>query len=297
LIRLFVFGRLDKLFGLLLGALRGVPPRFATRVNLRAAREVAALVAGPTYDIVWMEFSQSCWLLPLVVKSASEKVKKVLSLHDIQSELVQRKSKLERVLFERWTRSYERKLIRMANLVRIQSTKDELLVRRLAGPDVRSEVVAPAMSEFVYSIKRELEQIQPNSLLFWGAMNRSENYSAALWFARHVFPDVAVRFPGAVLFIVGSNPPRQLRDIASDSIIVTGFLEDPTPYFLRASLGVAPLTEGAGIKVKTLEMLAAGLRVVSTPIGAEGIPESDNLIVTEIQDMARAIAEVWSSQG
>jgi glycosyltransferase involved in cell wall biosynthesis len=294
MLRMHAFGRFRKLMGILAGALWGVPPRFATRLSRRVAQEIENLVRERQYQLVWLEFSQVAWLLPIVLRAGAGNVKTVLSLHDIQSELVQRKSKAERIVFGRWTRIYERKLLRLAGFVRVQSNKDKVLVEHLGGSEVRADVAPPAMSDFVYSVKRQEGQIKPYSLLFWGAMNRTENYSAALRFARQILPRVTLRFPETIFFVVGANPPAQLRGIASDQIIVTGFVEDPTPYFAQAALGVVPLIEGAGIKVKTLEMLAAGLRVISTPIGAEGITPSQELIVTEIEGMADAIIGVWS---
>lgn len=294
-IRIMSFGRLRKFASILTGLVRGVPPRFATRISARIARDVAGLVRARRYELVWLEFSQVGWLLPVIVKSAHDAVRTVLSLHDIQTELVHRKSAVERVVFGWWTREYERKLLLMADSVRVLSNKDEDLIRNLAGSQLDTRVTAPALSDFVRLVNRSVDKVEAYSMLFWGAMNRIENYSSALWFARRIFPLIAQRFPATTLYVVGSNPPRQLRAIASERIIVTGFVEDPTSYFIRASLGIVPLREGAGIKLKTLEMLEAGLTVISTPIGAEGIAPSERLVVVELQEMADSIIDIWSN--
>jgi glycosyltransferase involved in cell wall biosynthesis len=293
-IGIHVFDRLKKVLSVLTGALRSVPPRFATRLSRGIIREIVAIIAKSDYEMIWLEFSQVAWLLPVVKRVAGDQVKVVLSLHDIQHELVLRKSWVERIAFGKWTRAYERKLLRMADRVRVQSTKDKELIERLAGLEVDVEVRDPAMSSFVRLVNRSDDQIRRHSLLFWGAMNRSENSSAALRFIRQTFPRIVKRFPDASIFVVGASPPEALKALTSERIVVTGFMEDPTIYFAQASLGVVPLMEGAGIKVKTLEMLAAGLRVVSTPIGAEGITSSPNLYVSNIEDMADVIFRLWS---
>lgn len=293
-VRIVPFGRSRKFAGILIGMLLGIPPRFATRISPAIARDVARLTRGQRYDLVWLEFSQVGWLLPVIVDSVKGVIRTVWSLHDVQTELVHRKSAAERIVFGWWTRLYERRLLRMADSVRVLSDKDQDLVRKLAGSQVEVLVTAPVLSDFVRHVSRSPDKVRPYSLLLWGAMNRVENYASALWFVRQVLPLITRRFPTATLYVVGSNPPRQLQAIASDQILVTGFVEDPTPYFTQASLGVVPLREGAGIKLKTLEMLEAGLTVVSTPIGAEGVPPSDRLMVVELQAMADSIIDLWS---
>ena len=276
-----------------MGLFLGVPPRFASRLSLSAAKYIVGLVKARKYSLIWLEFSQVSWLLPFARACAAD-AEIVLSLHDIQSELIQRKSWAERIAFGGWTRSYERRLLRQASLVRVQSKKDRDLVNGLADENTKVEIALPAISDFVYTIERREGQITQHSLLFWGAMNRTENSAAALLFLRKVLPRVWLRFPEATVYIVGANPPRELQAMISNRIFVTGYVEDPSRYFMQASLGIVPLIAGAGIKVKTLEMLAAGLTVISTAIGAEGVAPSQNLIVVEIERMADAIISKWS---
>ena len=111
-----------------------------------------------------------------------------------------------------------------------------------------------------------------------------------LFFVRHCLPAIRAHFPGAVLYVVGNAPPARMRKLQSDGVVVTGFVEDPTPYFERAALGVVPLLRGAGVKLKTLEMLKAGLPVVSTYVGAEGVDDVEHgLTVVDPRGFAEAV--------
>jgi len=149
----------------------------------------------------------------------------------------------------------------------------------------------------VYKVKRMPKNIHPGALLFWGAMNRPENEEAVLFFVRHCLRDLKVRFPNAVLYVVGSAPAEKIRKLSGDDVIVTGFVEDPTPYFERAALGIVPLLRGAGVKLKTLEMLEAGLRVVSTYVGAEGVDDPRRqLEVVDPSNFAQAVMSVLDEQ-
>lgn len=115
----------------------------------------------------------------------------------------------------------------------------------------------------------------PAALLFVGNYDYEPNRDAALHLARAIFPAVQARVPGAKLWLVGNNPPPDLRDLASDAIDVTGRVPDVRPYLARATIFVSPLRLGAGIKNKVLEALAMGLPVVATPLSVDGIDVRD----------------------
>lgn len=150
------------------------------------------------------------------------------------------------------------------NLVIVQNNKDKnLLIRDGINGDKIHEIV-PYYDN--YSIKR-----YPNKkdIIFYGAMNRIENSLSAEWFIDEVMPllvEYNVRF-----IVIGNKPPKSLTSRQSDRVVVTGFVQDPSVYFKDAMCLVAPLLLGAGIKVKILEALSAGLPVLTNDIGIEGI--------------------------
>ena len=106
------------------------------------------------------------------------------------------------------------------------------------------------------------------NLLFYGAMSRKENYLSAIWFIKNVMPNLDKCYK---LYVVGANPSKEIMRYQSNRIIVTGYVEDIKPYFESSLCLVAPLLLGAGIKIKILEALAAGVPVLTNEIGAEGI--------------------------
>lgn len=112
------------------------------------------------------------------------------------------------------------------------------------------------------------------NIIFYGAMNRKENYLSAIWFIEHVMPlikDKEVKF-----FIIGGNPNRCLKKYETERVKVVGFVEDIGDYFQDCLCLVAPLVLGAGIKVKILEALSAGVCVLTNNIGIEGIEAQSN---------------------
>lgn len=113
-----------------------------------------------------------------------------------------------------------------------------------------------------------------NDLLFYGAMNRPENYKSAIWFIENVLPELDEHYK---LIIVGAKPVRELLAYQSERVIIKGFVEEVKPYFEACLCLVAPLLLGAGIKIKILEAMSAGMPVITNEIGAEGIDLTDGI--------------------
>lgn len=113
---------------------------------------------------------------------------------------------------------------------------------------------------------------QGNSLkiLFYGAMNRRENIDAVVWFAKSVLPQLCEK-ASFEFVVLGGNPTNEVRKLENNAIKITGFVDDIRPYFENALCLVVPLFGGAGIKIKVLEGMSAGIPVLTNEIGIEGI--------------------------
>ncbi len=120
-----------------------------------------------------------------------------------------------------------------------------------------------------------------NKLLFLGTMSWGPNAEAASVLIEQVFPEIKRQRPDAELWIVGRNPPSQLlKHHEVNGVHVTGGVHDIVPYYQNADMLVVPLESGGGTRLKILEAFAAGLPVISTPIGVEGINAQNNIHLT-----------------
>lgn len=130
------------------------------------------------------------------------------------------------------------------------------------------------------------------AVVFTGAMDYWPNVDAVAWFARNIFPAVQARHPQAKFYIVGGKPSREVQELASDSVIVTGRVDDVRPYIAHALLVAAPLRVARGIQNKVLEGMAMGKPIVATGAAMEGIRYSPDLalnVADDAQDMSRQI--------
>lgn len=135
-----------------------------------------------------------------------------------------------------------------------------------------------------------------SELLFVGSHRHTPNQDGMRWFLRDVFPLVQRLAPAAHLTIVGDGPWADMPGVAGNPAVrATGFVDDIRPYLASSAVSVVPILAGAGTRIKILDSLAAGLPVVSTTVGCEGIaarPNEDVLIADTPDDLAAAIVRV-----
>jgi len=139
--------------------------------------------------------------------------------------------------------------------------------------------------------------------VFLGGYRHPPNVDAALHLAEQVMPLLRRDGAGPRLHLAGSNPPREVLDLAAADIAVDGFVADLPAYLSRMRVMVAPLRYGAGIKGKVLSGMAAGVPCVLSSVAAEGMPivgERDALIADGPEATAAAIRrlhgdpELWA---
>jgi len=138
---------------------------------------------------------------------------------------------------------------------------------------------------------------EPETMLFLGSFRHPPNQEGLNWFTRNVLPTVLEHKPKARLVIVGSEPPpsHSLPHLP-ENIELRGFVEDVREPLGRYAVFVCPILSGSGMRVKLLEAFAAGIPVVSTPLGAEGLAEKDGEICALAEDpavFARKIVELF----
>jgi glycosyltransferase involved in cell wall biosynthesis len=116
---------------------------------------------------------------------------------------------------------------------------------------------------------------QRRDVLFVGSMDYHANIDAVLEFATQVWPLISRRFPDFRFVIAGRNPPARIRALEARDVEVTGTVDDVRPWYASALVVVVPLRTGSGTRLKILEAMAAGVPVVSTRLGAEGLEVTD----------------------
>lgn len=112
-----------------------------------------------------------------------------------------------------------------------------------------------------------------NRIIFTGNMPYFPNRDAAIYFTKEIFPLVRENYPTSKFYIVGQKPPRELKNLASPNIFVTGFVKDINTEYQLSEVNVVPIRFGAGTLNKVIEALALGIPTVATTMSIAGLPK------------------------
>lgn len=275
-------------------------PRLPFVTHLAISPSARALIrAADVIDIQWPEHAR---LIPLV-RRLNPRARLVITLHDVLSQRLARQAgagSAHRAV-ARWAlgaaRRLERATLRRSDVVVVFSDKDRdlLTVNPSDRHTGRIEVVAPPLATSAVVPSHAPDRAAP-LVVFVGLLDRPENGQAAIWLVEDIWPSVVDRVPTAHLQLVGSGGSARLRAVcaAGPNVELTGFVPDLDAVYARASACVIPLTQGAGVKFKTVEALVAGVPTVTTAVGAEGVggPERFAAVADDAGSIASALVRV-----
>jgi sugar transferase (PEP-CTERM/EpsH1 system associated) len=242
------------------------------------ARLARLLAEQPPYDALVCDF-----LVPAVNLPARVPCPTVLFTHNVEAEIWRRHAETEgrawrrALLRSQWRRMlrFEARTLARFDLVLAVSEADRETFARLYGARLRAPVrVIPTGVDAGYFAAAADLPFDPYRLAFTGSMDWLPNEDAVLYFCREILPRIRRAEPRVTLSVIGRNPTPAVRRLAEQvpGIEITGRVDDIRPYVARASLSIVPLRIGGGTRLKIYEALAMGRPVVSTAVGAEGLP-------------------------
>lgn len=283
-------------------------PDMALRLQSQAfAKTLAGLLGRTRFDVVQIEGIEMAPYMDLLAALPAEKRPLIVfDEHNAEYVLQQRAYQTDLRVPRRWhaaaysyiqwrrLRRYEARMVRLADRVVAVSDRDRLALETLA-PGAQVSVVPNCIDTASYAQDEDVSdaEVQSFTVLFTGKMDFRPNIDAALWFGREIWPQIRERRSGATWGIVGKAPHPRLDALLSDpTITIVGQVPDIRPYFHAAEVYVIPLRMGGGTRFKLLEAFAAGAPVVSTRIGAEGVPVKPGAELLLADDPAQFAAAV-----
>jgi glycosyltransferase involved in cell wall biosynthesis len=293
------------------GFIGPVPVTLLNNKSNRASAALVQLLRNQEFDSVQIE---GVHLLPYldVIRRESPQTAVIADWHNIESEIMWRYSEaanpLKRLYARRTARlieDMETLLLRRSDAHTMASQREKATLNQRA-PGAMIQVIGNGVDvgahtsgriEAAWSKAGEPEQAGGN-VLFVGSMDYHANSDAALQFGREVWPLIHARLPGSQFVIVGRKPSGAVQALArKPGIRVTGTVDDVRAFYHKALAVVVPLRVGSGTRLKILEAMAAGVPVISTALGAEGIDVTDGkdiLLAESPDDFVAAITRLAS---
>jgi glycosyltransferase involved in cell wall biosynthesis len=265
--------------------LRGRLPLMDRFSEPDAIARVDAATRGRRYRLAVIEHFWCAGYLRLLRERADFVV---LDLHNVESALHSGcagtepwPQNLGHRFFQHRAHQLERRLLAQFDLVLTASQADADRIRAIC-PSVNAAV-------FPNSIPlRPVPDVPEEAVVaFSGNLEYHPNVSAVRFFATQVWQSLRLKQSGLVWRLIGKNPHAVRNIIGGDPRIeCTGEVADALPEIGRARIAIAPLLAGSGTRVKIMEAWAAGRPVISSPIGAEGLPiaNGENIVLAETPD-------------
>lgn len=230
---------------------------------------------------------------------------KVLFQHNVEAEIFDRHADRDPGFLRRRFMAYQAKKMRrfegeagraFDGVIAVSQRDREQFERRYGWRHVEAIDTAVDLDFFQPDRVPEL----PGRVVFVGSMDWLPNQDGMEFFVRDVWPLVRQRLPHALFEIVGRNPPPSIRQMGEvPGVSVSGTVPDVRPLVGSASVVVVPLRIGGGTRIKIFEAMAQGKPIVSTTLGAEGLPVTsgrDIVIADEPRALSDAIVALLEDQ-
>jgi glycosyltransferase involved in cell wall biosynthesis len=275
--------------------LRRFPQRAPYSVSKFTDRKVRDIISGwfheRRFDVAVCDFLMSVLNFPTELTLPT-----AIFQHNVETVLWKRMAEFEVKWLDRMVSKVE-----YAKMARFEPRQ----VRRFhhviavsdADRDVMSSMVPPSgISVVPTGVDLKKFQYDPSlrpvghDVVFTGSMDWEANIDGVEYFCKEVWPLVLTQVPAARFLIVGRRPHQRVKDLASDTVEVTGTVPAVEEYLRRASVFVVPLRIGGGTRIKIYEGMAVGKATVSTTIGAEGLDVTHGRDIV-LADDPKAFAE------
>jgi sugar transferase (PEP-CTERM/EpsH1 system associated) len=297
------------------GAVSRTPLPLLNYTTESMRRALEGVLAETDFDIVQVESIHLMGYLP-IIRAARSQPLIICDWHNIESELMSRYSEREGNILRR---SYARRTARLMRNCEQRAldefdahvTVSERDAERLRNLESKARifVIENGVDAAHYSDEQlerayvawRAQQVPSNSptrnrIVFVGSMDYHANIDGAVSFSREVWPHLRERKPDLTFTIVGRDPVPEVRELELiPGIEVTGTVDDVRPYYCDAIAAIVPLKVGGGSRLKILEAMAAGVPVVSTTLGAEGLEVTHDrniLIADTTEKMIEAIIKL-----
>lgn len=308
------------------GAFGRTPLPILNYTTTAMKHSLARILSEGEFDVVQIESIHLLAYLP-IIRAARSRPLVILDWHNIESDLLHQYSErtggtLRRVYARRTSRQlsrFERLAMKEFDAHVVVSENDRARLLDYSR-DARIFVIENGVDTDYYSDKRiqvayadwlfkqtetaakfsapdpeflNAIPIVRSRVVFVASMDYHANSDAAVSFGREIWPGVHQRRPDLVFTIVGRNPTPEVRQLAMlPGVEITGTVDDVRPYYREALAAVIPLRVGGGSRLKILEAMAAGVPIISTTLGAEGLDVHngrDILIANTNKELSEAI--------
>jgi len=238
-------------------------------------QELTDALRKTSFDIVQLETLYAAPYISCIRKNSTAKI--VLRAHNVEHIIWERLITKERNLLKKYylkllafrLKKYEVETLGNIDALLPITAVDETIFHRLhfKGP-MLTVPVSIDIRDYHFDVNEK-----PDLCLFHlGSMDWMPNLEAVEWFLEKCWPSLNKHYPDLKLFLAGRSFPEEIIKANHPNVICEGRIEDAHAYMKKKQIMIVPLHSGSGMRVKIIQGMALGKTIISTSIGAEGIP-------------------------
>jgi glycosyltransferase involved in cell wall biosynthesis len=242
-----------------------------------------------TFDIIQLEGVFMASYIPIIKKYSKSKI--TLRAHNVEHQIWDRLLIQEKSILKRAYLSLQNKRLKKFELQAFEKCDaiDKQTIKSLM-PSQKIETCLTGLNLMDY-VPVTLPKKQ-NTVFHFASMDWMPNVEAVDWLLEKVWKDVLKEIPDAKLILAGRGMPTSLLQKASASITIIDNVPSSSEFYNTYDIMLVPLWSGSGLRIKLVEGLAYGKAIITTSIGAEGIPYVANehvMIADNHTEFIRAI--------
>lgn len=259
-------------------------------------QELIHWLKSDRYDIIQLESIFSAVYLPVIKKYSDAKI--VLSAHNIEHQIWQRIISHEKNLSKKYyliiqskrLKKFEESIFKAVDGITAVTEQDKQHILSVASD--KPVVVTPNGMDMKKFAVTPIEQQDIHTIFFLGSLDWIPNQQGVVWFLDNVWPKVLESKSRLQLVIAGKKIPEWMKNRKDKNTRFYSDVPDTKELYHQYAVMIVPLLAGSGIRVKIIEGMAYGKCIVSTSVGAEGVPYTHgrNIIIADTpEDFVQAI--------
>ncbi|MBR5782346.1 MAG: glycosyltransferase [Bacteroidales bacterium] len=288
-------GKVSILFNLAMAFIKGLPIQCGYFYNRKAHKKIHDLIERHRPDML---FGQ---LLRVAEYIRNEKTPKTIDYQDVFSMGMKRRSEIASFYMKpifnmeyKRLRRYEHDIFDDFDVKTIISIPDRDLIDH---PKKEKILIVPNGVDHEYYSPKECEK--KYDIVFTGNMAYAPNVNAVEYLAYQIMPIVWEKLPDTKLYVAGATPDPRVKKVASDKIIISGWIDDMRDAYAQSRIFIAPMRIGTGLQNKLLEAMSMRLPCITTNLANNSLHAEEGkeiLIGNNEQELAQHIITLLTNK-
>lgn len=282
-----VYRNTDTSIGGAISNLFSTQSYFVSRFFFREFEErIVQALRAHAFDLVQLEGVFLATYIPLIRQHCQAKI--VIRAHNLEHQIWERHLAGEKNLLKKYYLALQSRRLKRFELDAFAKADAIVTITDEDKKNIRQLLPQKALYTCLTGINLDayraiMQPSGPATLFHFASMDWMPNEEAVSWLMARVWPKVLQQAPNSKLVLAGKNMPEKFRKLASQNIRVIEHVNSSSEFYSTYDIMLVPLWSGSGLRIKLVEGLAYGKAIVTTSIGAEGVPYTNqqNLIVAD----------------